>query len=167
MKYYLDTEFNGFGGDLISMGLVREDGASLYLVYPTLSSYTEWVAENVLPVLCNVPVDAGRYITLVNWSDQRDPTVKLPSGNYMATTADYLRSFLRKDPAPHVISDWPDDIKYFCQELITGPGKMVDIPGITFEVVRVDAWPNKIPGALQHNAYWDAIALKMKCEQIA
>jgi hypothetical protein len=66
-----------------------------------------------------------------------------------------------------VISDWPDDIKYFCQELITGPGKMVDIPGITFEVVRVDAWPNKIPGALQHNAYWDAIALKMKCEQIA
>lgn len=26
MKYFLDTEFDGFGGDLISLALVCEDG---------------------------------------------------------------------------------------------------------------------------------------------
>jgi hypothetical protein len=166
MKYYLDTEFNSFGGDLISLGLVREDGVGMYLVHPQLAAYTEWVAENVVPVLCNVPTHVG--INLANWSDQRDSTVKLgPEGYYMPTTANYLQQFFAGDAAPHVIADWPDDIKYLCQELITGPGTMVDIPGITFEVVRVDAWPNDIPGAIQHNAYWDALALKLKCEQVA
>jgi hypothetical protein len=166
MKYYLDTEFDSFGGDLISMGLVREDGVGLYLLYPELPTYTDWVAENVVPVLCNVPAEVG--LNLANWSDQRDPSVNLgPEGYHMPTSANYLQQLFEGDKAPHVISDWPDDIKYFCQELITGPGTMIDIPGITFEVVRVDSWPNEIPGAIQHNAYWDALALKLKCEQVA
>lgn len=32
MRYYLDTEFNGRGGQLLSLALVREDGESIYWV---------------------------------------------------------------------------------------------------------------------------------------
>jgi hypothetical protein len=35
-RYYLDTEFNSFGGSLISLGIVRHDDPEdhLYLVVP-------------------------------------------------------------------------------------------------------------------------------------
>src|SRR5690606_2267084 len=61
-----------------------------------------------------------------------------------------------------IISDWPDDIKYFCQALITSPGYMLDIPSISFRVSRVDSYPNVIEHCVQHNAMWDAIALRYK-----
>lgn len=32
MKYYLDCEFDGYRGSLLSLALVREDGESLYLI---------------------------------------------------------------------------------------------------------------------------------------
>ncbi len=32
MRYYIDTEFNGTGGQLLSLALVREDGLSFYEV---------------------------------------------------------------------------------------------------------------------------------------
>lgn len=32
MRYFLDTEFNGFGGGLISLALVREDGLPFYAI---------------------------------------------------------------------------------------------------------------------------------------
>jgi hypothetical protein len=41
---------------------------------------------------------------------------------------------------------------------------MIDVAGLTMEVIRVDAWPNEIPNAIQHNAYWDAFALKHMLE---
>lgn len=64
------------------------------------------------------------------------------------------------DPGPVVISDWPDDIRYFCELLITGPGQMIALPGVRFEVRRVDAYPTTLEGAVQHNALWDACALQ-------
>ena len=36
MRYFLDTEFNGFGGDLLSLALVPEHGADEF--YVTLKS---------------------------------------------------------------------------------------------------------------------------------
>jgi hypothetical protein len=35
-------------------------------------------------------------------------------------------------------------------------------PSIKFEMHRVDAYPTTLPGAVQHNAYWDAMALRHK-----
>ena len=46
-----------------------------------------------------------------------------------------------------------------CELLITGPGKMIALPGIRFEVVRIDAYPTTLRDAVQHNALWDACAL--------
>ncbi len=54
MLYSLDCEFNGFGGDLISLALAGEVG-ELYLARPedelnALAGHA-WVADHVLPFL--------------------------------------------------------------------------------------------------------------------
>lgn len=158
MDYFLDCEFNGYQGELISLGLVREDGEGLYLLYPKLHKYTEWVAKHVMPILLTVPDDLSVQLA-------RRSSAPFVYGKY-PSSAHYLEQFFAGDKNPHVITDWPDDIKYFCEELIVSPGKMIDIPRISFEVIRVDAWPTIIPHAVQHNAYWDACALRDKVQAL-
>jgi len=144
VKYFLDTEFNGFGGELISLALVSEYGGELYLA-THCENPIEWVAKNVIPIIrCHgadpfdiVPDFFGRAIAM----------------------------FLDDDIEPVIVADWPDDIRYFCQALIVGPGQMVNIPGpIRFEVHRVESYPNTF-GAIQHNALWDARALRAVLER--
>jgi hypothetical protein len=145
-RYFLDCEFNGMGGDLISLALISADGdRELYLsVTPTLHQKPDkWVADNVLPVL-NIPTAKPRFLYAYG-----------SIGNEIA-------AFLIRDNDPILVADWPDDIRYFCQCLIVGPGQMVNIHGIKFEVVRVDAYPTTLSGAIQHNALWDAKALRHK-----
>lgn len=139
MRYFLDTEFNEFGGELISLALVSETGREMYLA-TKCEHPGEWVKENVLPIIhCEGAApyvcDAELFGPLIAW--------------YLHTDAD-----------PVIISDWPDDIRYFCQAIITAPGQMVKIPHLRFEMLRVDAYPTSLPGAVQHNALWDARALR-------
>lgn len=136
--YYLDCEFNSFGGDLISIALVREDGKAISLVVGCDDPHP-WVAENVMPIL---------------FSDPHSRKVA------KADIPNELLAFFRGDPQPHIISDWPDDIKYFCECLVPSPGYMIAIPGVICQVVRVNAYPSNLDGAIQHNAYWDAAALR-------
>lgn len=145
MRYYLDTEFNEFGGDLISLALVRDDGESLYLVYPDLQEYGPWVKDNVVPILWSIP------------SPIPGMAYKLESHEEGARR---IQSFLSGDPHIVIVTDWPDDIRYFCQAIITGPGMMINIPGIVFQMLRVDAYPTTLENAVQHNAWWDAMALR-------
>ena len=57
MRYFLDTEFNGFGGALISLALVPEaEGAPPFYAALDCPEPTEWVAAHVLPVLGIAPV---------------------------------------------------------------------------------------------------------------
>jgi len=55
MKYWYDTEFieDGKTIDLLSIGIVAEDGRTLYLenADADLSKASDWVRENVLPTL--------------------------------------------------------------------------------------------------------------------
>ena len=142
MRYFLDTEFNGMGGALISLALVSVDGhRELYLSLPCHNP-VPWVEANVIPVV----TCPGAY-PKVRW----DTAIPLN-----------IFDFLREDSSPQIVADWPDDIAYFCKALITGPGQMVDIQRISFEIVRVDAYPTDLPGAIQHNALWDARALRRK-----
>lgn len=143
MRYTLDTEFNGFGGDLLSLALVREDGESLYLVTSDPPPLVEWVAVNVWPIMHDCPADV----------------VVAPMPKWPAAIAHFFAEDLG---VPYVISDWPDDIRYLCQALITGPGMMAPVPRIQFDVVRVDAYPTALHGAVQHNAWWDAMALRAR-----
>jgi hypothetical protein len=50
MKLFLDCEFNGFGGELISMALVDENERYFYEVLPCIN-LTSWVLNNVIPIL--------------------------------------------------------------------------------------------------------------------
>jgi hypothetical protein len=142
MRYYLDTEFNGFGGDLISLALVpeREGERFFYAILPCADP-VPWVAENVVPILRACPW----------WEDVADA----------AALSERLGEFLGHR-THEIVADWPEDIAYLCRALLTGPGMIVGgrVPPLLFEMVSVDAYPTTLPGAVRHNAFWDAAALR-------
>jgi len=155
MRYYLDTEFNGYRGDLISLALVREDGRSLYIVLPYIHLEREgrmdpWVADNVITVLQKSP----------------EPPIVVTSRE---SGAHGVAQFLGSDLDPVIISDWITDIEHLCGLLNEGSkwwsydgGPMLHIESLKFEVAKVDAYPNNIAAAVQHNAWWDAVCLAEK-----
>jgi hypothetical protein len=145
MRYYLDTEFNGHDGDLLSIGLVSED---LQKHFYGIREYRRiavhpWVKENVYPVLKSVP----SFVDTAYFADS-------PS------LGKAIAKFLENDSDPVIITDWPEDIAYFCKALITSPGWMVDIRALKFEMYCVNAYPTALADAVQHNAWWDAMALR-------
>lgn len=66
MKIWFDTEFieNGKTIDLMSIGMVREDGETLYFesVQCDLSKASPWVEENVIPYLVGYPAERRREV---------------------------------------------------------------------------------------------------------
>lgn len=144
MDYVIDFEFDGYKGKLISMALVREDLVSMYVGFKdTVAGITdEWVANNVIPVLDSAPIP-------IRWRTNKE-------------VQEDLEKFFKGDNHINIITDWPDDVSYFSQLLLTGPGTMINIPGIKFEVRRIDAYPTRLKDAVQHNALWDAQALMYK-----
>lgn len=133
-RYFLDTEFNGFGGELISLALVCEDGRELYLASKISVPIVPWVAENVMPI-----IGEPEWLPKAEWPHK-------------------IAAFFQGEHV-EIVSDWPDDIRYLCASVITGPGQIANIRGMTLHVVRIDAYPTKLKGAVQHNALWDARAL--------
>lgn len=133
MKLFLDCEFNGWKGDLISLALVPiDDSASFYqaIELPEDTVIDPWVKQNVIPILHVLPVSAYHFTEL-------------------------LKRYLNQWPTVTIVADWPDDIRYFCQELITSPGKMFGAPLLNFELRRLDITP-----VVPHNALSDAQAIK-------
>lgn len=130
MKLWIDTEFNSFRGELISMALVDEDDRRWYRSLGCVQPHP-WVAANVMPVLDIEPVS---YEIM-----QRS-----------------LQSFLSVYSHIHIIADWPEDVEHFCRLLITGPGTRLDTPPLTLEVRRDLDCTSEIP----HNALADARANK-------
>jgi hypothetical protein len=157
-KFFLDCEFDGFGGDLISLSMVSESSESLYIVFKDTATDL-WVRENVIPILWDIPSPFPGCV--IDLPKKLGPNGSIPD----VLDVPYIIGFFLNGNCtgvPYIIADWPDDIKYLCQQVITGPGTMAAIPRMQFDVVRVDSWPNDIPNAVQHNAYWDARALKRK-----
>lgn len=142
MRYYLDTEFNGFGGELISLALVPETGDAAYYVFGDFGVPVAWVAENVLPLIWKTPQPVPKRL----WDRQ--------------SAAMDIAFYLRADPQPIIVSDWPADIRYFCELVEFPDGKMAPIQNVVFVLNRVDAYPTELEGAVQHNAWWDALALR-------
>jgi hypothetical protein len=149
VRYYLDTEFDGAGGPLLTLALVREDGASLYL-HHDFEPMDIWVQRNVKPLIADCPEPP-----VTSWDRE--------------ALAGALADFIRDDPAPVIVADWLADISHCCDLLRAGSlywsdpqGHLGDIPPLRFEVSNVDAYPTTLPGAVQHNAWWDAMALREK-----
>ncbi len=112
MKIFIDSEWNGYGGELISLALVSEDHRIFYEVLGCTSPIP-WVAENVMPKL------GKPWITLESLQEQ-------------------LEFFLGQFGSVHVVADWPEDIMWFCKVLLTGPGVRIDTPPLTMEVLRAN-----------------------------
>lgn len=144
MLYFLDCEFNGFGGELLSLALVAENGRELYLARPA---------------------DELRELDIHHWVDLHVmPNLDLPGATPevlpAAVFATRLRQFLDGDPAPAIVADWPEDIAHLMGCLIVSPGHMILIPNMTLQLIHSPPWPDDLPGAVPHNALWDARALR-------
>ena len=146
MRYFIDTEFDGHNGPLLSLAIVREDGISLH-VRTTERASDPWVVANVEPLM-----------------DKHDADVS-HDALYIFHLGDVIRTFIAEDSAPVIIADSAVDIGRFCVALTTnakGEWASVDYPRMTFEVHNVDCYPTALPNAVQHNAWWDAMALGEK-----
>ena len=143
MRYFLDTEFNGFGGDLISLALVPEHGdQEFYALFDLPEEVHPWVERHVVPYLNSVPLSA-----------QHAPMTRLEAANALV-------AYLAHDDDPAIVADWPDDIAYFCSLLITGPGDMVPIGSLKFEFVSSPGFSTAAISRVPHNALHDARALR-------
>ena len=136
MKLFIDCEFNGYQGALISMALVPEMGEPFYHVLNTDGVKIDpWVRENVM-----------------------DRLIYDSRGDYPISRTSFagaLQKYLSQWTEVTIVADWPDDIKYFCDSLITGPGEAIKTPYLNFEIRRLD-----INSDVPHNALSDAYAIR-------
>lgn len=136
MKLYIDTEFDGYRGRLISMAIVDEDGRNEF--YEVLSSgslmpCTPWVTQNVIPVLGNQePIGLNAF-------------------------QNRLAEFLNRFGHIELIADYPSDIQHFCWALETGPGERIPTPTM---VISIRPELNTSASLIPHNALLDARALR-------
>jgi hypothetical protein len=133
LDIFMDAEFNGFGGELISIALVCEDGQEWYEVVEIPAEPHPFVEQHVLPVLGKEPIGRDRF-------------------------AQSLAAFLASVPEPVIIADWPDDIRCLCDGLGQFGSGMRFRLGCTLVLL-----PEKPLCALQtvHNALLDARALRL------
>lgn len=159
--YALDCEFDGFNGRLLSVALFNRERSFLARLFEETPVYTPWVAENVAPLLHehvpqsviqdNPQIFADHFFVNVISKDLAGITQALQ---------DFFTSGRQAGKPVRIHTDWPDDVKYFSDLLLTGPGTMITIPGIEFKVNRVDSYPTSfVKGAKQHHAWWDAFVL--------
>jgi hypothetical protein len=141
VRYFLDTEFNGFGGALLSLALVPEDGGEeLYVTLATDEAPHDWVARHVIPYLDTVPLSL------------HSPRMDRQSAA--------ISAYLAHDSAAEIIADWPDDLAYFNQLLSVAPGRMVHVPDLVFRLINLPGFSTAVNSAVPHNALHDARALR-------
>jgi transposase len=138
MRLYLDTEFNGHGGELLSMALVSEHGVS-----PPFDSFYEvchwrlpidpWVSANVMPKLGKEPIRAHLFRPC-------------------------FHSWIRHFDNPEIICDWHADAEHFCRLLAGNDyGSSLDF-ACRITILRTP--PGQPVSANPHNALADARALR-------
>lgn len=142
MRYFLDTEFNGFGGELISLALVPEHGdQDYYVVIPCEAPWHPWVEKHVVPYLESVPP------MLYNRLDR-------------IAAAHDVAAYLSQDPDARIIADWPEDIALFCRLLLVSETDVVDLKRLRFEFRRTPGFSTARNSRVPHNALHDARALR-------
>jgi len=142
LRYFLDTEYNGWGGALLSLALVPDDGEELYLTLDWSGPLEPWVEQNVLPYL-DMVADG-----LVSPRLSRSDAARL------------VAHYLAGDPDPLIVADWPEDIALLNALLITGPGIMAEVPALTFQFMPLSGFSTAANSKVPHNALHDARALR-------
>jgi hypothetical protein len=144
-RYFIDCEFDGHGGPLLSLAMVAENGRGIH-IGTTERASDPWVIANVVPLLFKHDASEG---CVVNLND----------------VGGVIRAFVGPVDRFIVAADSPVDIGRFCEALSTGPDggwASCDYASIAFEVHNVDCYPTTLEDAVQHNAWWDAMALRQK-----
>jgi hypothetical protein len=147
MHFFLDVEFNGFGGQALSLAIVREDTTvlnaamtSISLIFPIRDDIEPWVTQNVIP------------------HQMKDPVAKRVSG---ADEASAIIQRLLRGHDPTIVADWPEDIMHFCANLMPMPGHMVNLGLNPVKILMVPRGKlATIPGAIEHQPWWDAMCLR-------
>jgi hypothetical protein len=142
VRYFLDTEFNGNCGALLSLALVPDDGEELYITLATDEPIVEWVQRHVVPYLDTVP----EQLTCPRLS--------------RSDAAGALERYLRHDDQAVIIADWPEDIAQFCNLMITGAGDMIDVRDVTFRLLPLSNFSTAANSKVPHNALHDARSLR-------
>lgn len=136
MRHFLDVEFNGFGGDLISLALVPEDEAEPpFYAAIDCPDPVPWVRDNVLPILGIEPQPREAVA--------RD-----------------LAAYLARDPAPVIVADWPEDIAHAARLLTDGKGRRFHRGGARFDLLPAREASGDLFSRQPHNALQDAIGLR-------
>jgi hypothetical protein len=138
MKFFIDCEFDGFKGELISFAMVPQvEGLApeIYAIFKDCAQ-DDWVAKNVIPVLhhCSAPFV---YVD------------KKVVANRIAEIFSMFEHIT-------VIADWPTDIKHFCDLIEVGGGECPAMQNITFYLHwGITSKESSVP----HNALLDAKAI--------
>ena len=131
MRIFVDCEFNGFGGELMSMALVPEEGCTWYSVLPLPEKINPWVAENVVPVFHAMPISREAF---------RSSAI----------------AFLKQFDNPTICADWYTDLVHFFS-LFAGDDHTQSVGYASkAELVLIDNYKSDIP----HNALSDAKAIR-------
>ncbi len=141
MNIFLDTEFNAFGGELISLAMVADNGDEWYEVAGIPASPHPWVQEHVIPHLA----------------------IGLHRGLPLTRTA-FTQSFSRwvyAHQAATFVADWPADLEHFHNLLAWGGSENGwRVPGI-YRTLLVDRPGDEgYVSEILHNALSDARALR-------
>lgn len=134
MRLFLDTEFNGFQGQLLSLALVPEKPTDFefYKELQFNGQLDPWVRENVVPHMILSPCTRHEFQQAL--------------AQYLWSVGDCT-----------IVADWPDDIRHFCESLITGPGMRINmLHNIKFELDFGIEYKSAVP----HNALHDARAIR-------
>jgi hypothetical protein len=133
-KLYLDTEFNGFRGGLISMALVSPCAREWYEVVTLEGRVDPWVSQHVMPLLDKAPLS------------------KL---DFKISFHKFLLGFIE----PEVICDWHADAVHFC-ECLSGYdyGSSLDF---ACKISILKTPPGQPVSLRPHNALADAKALML------
>jgi hypothetical protein len=127
---YLDTEFNGHGGELISMALAAADGSHWYQVMPEPRTWNAWCFENVFPKIDKTPVEPEFFRAS-------------------------LKAWLTHRRGATIYADWPDDFVHLMRAM-SGPSYEDSWLVECKMVLLRDSDPQP---AMPHNALSDAMAL--------
>ena len=133
-RLYLDTEFNGHGGQLITMAIAAPDGVHWYGCWPLPQRIDAWVKENVIP-----------RIDYASWPTRSSEPILRAS----------LYEYLREREGAILYADWPADFMYLLQQMCGPRYDVAFVVDIRMRLLRVTDPKSSVP----HNALHDAIGL--------
>ena len=154
VELFVDCEFDDTTKTLLSVGITNKMGGVYYAFDSKAADAVEneWVKENVVPLLLDVP--PGTMATDLNaqgidWGTWLEYVMKSTSHSHDTVYSDFI-----------IHMDFPTDVEYISRILHLGEGKRIgQMRNVTFKIDYVDAYPTKLKEAVQHNAAWDALAI--------